>query len=55
MLENQINDLREKLNESIINHQDYKITYEISIELDELIAQYYRNDRKNKEMVPTGN
>ena len=36
--------LREKLNESIINGEDYSIIYQLSIELDELIAQYYRND-----------
>ena len=35
--------LREKLNESIINGEDYSIIYQLSIKLDELIAQYYRN------------
>ena len=34
--------LRERLNESIINNEDYNITYKISVELDELIAKYYR-------------
>jgi len=42
MLNDEICKLRDKLNESIINGQDYKITYELSIELDELIAKYYR-------------
>ncbi len=42
MLNDEICKLREKLNESIINNEDYSITYKISVELDELIAQYYR-------------
>ena len=41
MLNDEICKLREKLNQSIINGNDYDITYQISIELDELIAQYY--------------
>lgn len=42
MLNDEICKLREKLNESIINNEDYSITYKISVELDELIAKYYR-------------
>ena len=42
MLNDEICRLREKLNESIINNDDYSITYKISEELDELIAKYYR-------------
>ena len=42
MLNDEVCKLREKLNESIINNEDYSITYKISVELDELIAQYYR-------------
>lgn len=42
MLNDEICRLREKLNESIINNDDYSITYKISVELDELIAKYYR-------------
>lgn len=45
MLNDEICKLREKLNESIITGQDYMIIYKLSIELDELIAKYYR-DRK---------
>ncbi len=48
MLNEEICKLREKLNESIITGQDYMITYKLSIELDELIAEYYRNN-KNAE------
>ena len=46
MLNEKICMLREKLNESIITGQDYTITYKLSIELDELIAEYYRKSSK---------
>lgn len=52
MLNDEICKLREKLNESIITGQDYTVTYKLSIELDELIAKYYRKNRnieKQKE------
>ena len=52
MLNDEICILREKLNESIINGEDYSITYKLSIELDELIAKYYRKniiEEKTKE------
>lgn len=45
MLNDEICKLREKLNESIITGQDYQITYKLSIELDELIAKYYRENK----------
>lgn len=54
MLNEEICKLREKLNESIIKGQDYMITYKLSIELDELIAEYYRTNKvieKQKEKV----
>ena len=41
MLNDEICKMREKLNNSILNQDDYSITYQISVELDELIAQYY--------------
>lgn len=47
MLNDEICKLRDKLNESIITGQDYNITYKLSIELDELIAKYYR--KRNTE------
>ncbi len=46
MLNEEICKLREKLNYSILNEQDYNITYQISVELDELIAQYYNSQMK---------
>ena len=42
MLNDKICKLREELNNSIITGQDYSITYGLSIELDELIAEYYK-------------
>lgn len=48
MLNDEICKLREKLNESIITGQDYMIIYQLSIELDELIAKYYRNPKEIK-------
>ncbi len=37
--------LRDKLNKSIQNGEDYKIIYDISVELDNLIAEYYKNNQ----------
>ncbi len=47
MLDEEICKLREKLNDSILNNDDYSITYQISVELDELIAQYYSSQMKS--------
>lgn len=49
MLNDEICKLREKLNESIIQGNDYSITYKLSVELDDLIAKYYRDDIINGE------
>ncbi len=46
MINDEILKLREKLNESIINGEDYEKIYQISVELDELITQYYRETVK---------
>ena len=46
MLNEEICKLRNKLNESIVTGQDYSIIYQLSIELDELIAEYYRRSKK---------
>ena len=52
MLDEKIGKLREKLNNSIIEGKEYSIVYQLSIELDELIAQYYRAENaKNKKIV----
>lgn len=42
MLNDEICKLREELNKSIITGQDYDVTYKLSVELDKLIAEYYR-------------
>ena len=44
MLNDEICKLREELNNSIIKGQDYEITYKISVQLDQLIAEYYRTE-----------
>ena len=41
MLDEEILELRRKLNESITNEKNYDTTYRLSIELDKLIAKYY--------------
>ena len=46
MLDEKICELRDKLNKSIINEEDYSITYNLSVELDELIAKFYKNKLK---------
>ena len=46
MLNEEICKLRNKLNESIVSGKDYSIIYQLSVELDELIAEYYRNNKK---------
>ena len=43
MLNDEICKLREKLNKSIESEDDYSKIYQLSVELDELIAQYYKN------------
>ena len=41
MLNDEICKLRDRLNESITIGEDYNIIYKLSVELDELIAEYY--------------
>lgn len=43
MIDEKICRLRDKLNKSIQNGEDYDIIYDISVELDNLIAEYYNN------------
>lgn len=50
MLNDEICKLRDKLNKSIEDGEDYSIIYRLSVELDELIAQYY----KEQELVKKG-
>ena len=46
MLNDEICKLRNKLNDSIVSGEDYAIVYQLSIELDELIAEYYRKQHQ---------
>ena len=46
MLNDEICKLRDKLNKSIVSGEDYEVVYQLSIELDELIAEYYRRLKK---------
>ena len=48
MLNDEICKLRDKLNKSIEDGEDYSVIYQLSIELDELIAKHYK-ELKNKE------
>ena len=48
MLNDEICKLRDRLNESITRGEDYNIIYKLSVELDELIAEYYRKLIKTK-------
>lgn len=41
MIEQEITNLREKLNKSIADDEKYETIYQLSIELDELITKYY--------------
>ena len=43
MINDEICKLREKLNKSIESGEDYNIIYKLSIELDELIARFYKD------------
>ena len=56
MLNDEICKLREKLNNSIINGEDYEKTYKISVELDQLIAEYYKIeiDLQNCKIIRRG-
>ena len=51
MLNDEICKLRDKLNKSIEEGKDYEVTYKLSIELDELIANYYKQLKNNKKKL----
>lgn len=48
MIDEEILELRRKLDESITNEKNYDKTYRLSIELDELITEYYNKKLKKK-------
>lgn len=51
MLNDEICKLREQLNKSIEQGDDYSVTYQLSVELDELIAQYYEDLKNSKKKL----
>ena len=50
MLNDEICKLRDKLNKSIEKGQDYSIIYKISVELDQLIAKFYKEKIYSKSV-----
>ena len=44
MLEEQINEIKKKLDKSIEDDCEFSIIYDLSIALDKLIVQYYQKD-----------
>lgn len=52
MLEDKINKKREELNESIEKNKNYEDVYRLSVELDDLIDEFYK---KSKEKERTKN
>lgn len=52
MLEEKILEKRKELNESIEKNKNYEKTYKLSVELDELIAQFY-GETKESELKRT--
>lgn len=49
MLDEEILELRRKLNESVTKEKNYKKTYKLSVELDNLIAEYYNKILNNNK------
>lgn len=49
MLNEEICKKRDELNKSIEDGEDYSKIYKLSVELDELIAQYYREQKLKEE------
>ena len=50
MLDEEILELRRKLDESIAKEKNYDKTYRLSVELDDLISKYY-----NKKLMKISN
>ena len=53
MINDEICKLRDKLNKSIENGEDYEVIYKLSVELDELIAKFYKEkmEKNSKQYV----
>ncbi len=48
MLEDEIKRKREELNESIEKQRKYEDVYKLSVELDDLIAEFYKEAEEKK-------
>lgn len=48
MLEEKIQRKREELNESLEQHKEYEDVYRLSVELDDLITEFYKEAEKKK-------
>ena len=52
MLHHEMCKFRNKLNERLVTGKDYNIIYQLRIQLDELIAEYYRlNNKLNPKRI----
>lgn len=51
MINDEIRKKREELNKSIEENRDYDYIYKISVELDELIAKFYREEKEESKTV----
>ena len=49
MLEDKINKKREELNDSIENNGKYEDVYRLSIELDDLISEFYKKSKEKQK------
>ena len=49
MLEEENSKKRKELNESIEKNKNYDMTYKLSIELDELISQFYEKSKEKEK------
>lgn len=54
MIDEEILELRRKLNKSITNEEDYRYIYTLSLKLDELIATYYKKRLKAQLYTKAG-
>ena len=48
MLDKEIEKLRKELNDAIAEKRDYSEIYKLSIEMDELISKYYKENNGEK-------
>lgn len=49
MLEDKIKRKRDELNESIEKHKKYEDVYKLSVELDDLISEFYKESEEKKK------